>query len=326
MRTHRIRRLVVVDDEGALAGILALDDVLALLAEEMTKVGHLLAEGTSDRTPREIASPVWAKTETVQPIGRADLDRQFRAAMRRRLRERREAIFRVVADAEDDLRFIAEDRESEPEERAQEEVSAQLLARLDERGRRAIEEIDGALARLAEGAYGTCVACKHRIGYARLQAVPATTLCADCAREAEVERAGSETLSQHYPGHLAPDLALLSDREVERAVFDALREDGRVEMQELRIVWRHGILHADGALPSEGEHRIFRAIVLDVLGIEELDDHVCIDERLFEGRPSPGGARVLPPDVASTIGRPRPAGEEEGNEVLLPAGPVPDAE
>jgi CBS domain-containing protein len=38
------RRLVVVDDAGRLVGILALDDVLELLAEEITSIGKLLRQ------------------------------------------------------------------------------------------------------------------------------------------------------------------------------------------------------------------------------------------------------------------------------------------
>jgi CBS domain-containing protein len=44
------RRLVVVDDAGQLVGILALDDVLELLAEEAASIGRLLA-GRRRRRP-----------------------------------------------------------------------------------------------------------------------------------------------------------------------------------------------------------------------------------------------------------------------------------
>ena len=42
MRTDEIRRLPVVDREGKLVGLLSLDDVLMLLAEEFTEIGRLL--------------------------------------------------------------------------------------------------------------------------------------------------------------------------------------------------------------------------------------------------------------------------------------------
>lgn len=43
MSASGIRRVPVVDDAGVLVGILALDDVLDLLSEEVTTIGRLLA-------------------------------------------------------------------------------------------------------------------------------------------------------------------------------------------------------------------------------------------------------------------------------------------
>ena len=44
MATVHARRLAVVDDDGSLVGILALDDVLELLAEEISTIGKLVRQ------------------------------------------------------------------------------------------------------------------------------------------------------------------------------------------------------------------------------------------------------------------------------------------
>ncbi|GAA0990328.1 TraR/DksA family transcriptional regulator [Subtercola frigoramans] len=45
------------------------------------------------------------------------------------------------------------------------------------------ETLDRALARMADGTFGTCIRCDQQIGFARLEAVPAAELCITCARE-----------------------------------------------------------------------------------------------------------------------------------------------
>jgi CBS domain-containing protein len=47
MMSAHARRLAVVDDDERLVGILALDDVLELLAEELTTIGKLLGQRAS---------------------------------------------------------------------------------------------------------------------------------------------------------------------------------------------------------------------------------------------------------------------------------------
>jgi RNA polymerase-binding protein DksA len=44
-----------------------------------------------------------------------------------------------------------------------------------------LEEIDAALAKLADGRYGLCEECGQPIGEARLEAMPAARLCIACA-------------------------------------------------------------------------------------------------------------------------------------------------
>ena len=44
-----------------------------------------------------------------------------------------------------------------------------------------LRDIDGALSRLEDGTYGVCVTCGKPIGEERLELLPATIVCADCA-------------------------------------------------------------------------------------------------------------------------------------------------
>ena len=56
-----------------------------------------------------------------------------------------------------------------------------------------LAEVDGALARIAEGSYGTCSHCGEPIGWPRLNAQPTAERCITCQQKLEV-RSGR-------PGH-----------------------------------------------------------------------------------------------------------------------------
>lgn len=101
----------------------------------------------------------------------ADTLRQSLASRLERLEARQRKV-------EGDLR-----RPGDPDsqERAQEAENDEVLEDLDERGRREIEQLRRALARIDAGTYGTCESCGARIPAARLEAVPDATLCVSCA-------------------------------------------------------------------------------------------------------------------------------------------------
>jgi CBS domain-containing protein len=62
MSGMHVRRCPVVDDAGALVGILAVDDVLDLLAEEMSAVGTLVGGGSPPRPfPEREGDGSWAR-------------------------------------------------------------------------------------------------------------------------------------------------------------------------------------------------------------------------------------------------------------------------
>jgi RNA polymerase-binding protein DksA len=114
-----------------------------------------------------------------------------REGLEHALRHRRSELVREATGREAALRTIAEARESEIEERAQEEETARVLAHLEDRERSEIREIDAALDRIAEGSYGSCARCDGAIEIDRLAVLPATTRCVRCASAAERAAAGA---------------------------------------------------------------------------------------------------------------------------------------
>jgi DnaK suppressor protein len=51
---------------------------------------------------------------------------------------------------------------------------------LSAQARSAVDEIDAALAKIADGSYGTCEQCGKSIPRERLRAIPYATLCVQC--------------------------------------------------------------------------------------------------------------------------------------------------
>jgi Mg/Co/Ni transporter MgtE len=43
MRNKGVRRMPIVDEEGALVGIVSIDDIIEILAEEMTELSRLIS-------------------------------------------------------------------------------------------------------------------------------------------------------------------------------------------------------------------------------------------------------------------------------------------
>ena len=60
---------------------------------------------------------------------------------------------------------------------AEQGESRALVGQLEE----TLEEVERALAKLDEGGYGTCENCGKEIAEARLEVMPATRYCIDCA-------------------------------------------------------------------------------------------------------------------------------------------------
>lgn len=255
------------------------------------------------------------------------MDKALMESLAQTLHEQRKGFLQEFRKAEEALEAIAEERESELEEHAQEEQSARLLTRLDNRTLEAVREIDGALERILKGAYGKCERCRKAIPVARLRALPATRFCKSCAGRGErrpvAGRSAPETVTA---ASIPPDLSLLNDRELAEAILEHLKEDDRIDLEELRVVARRGVVHLTGALPSEAEHQILLQTLTDVLGFKEIVDHIEIEKLLWE---NDRRAREKPPDEQPSW-EDSPGTEdvvesdEEGKEFVAPAKPTPE--
>ncbi len=65
------------------------------------------------------------------------------------------------------------------------EISQNLVFKLRDRERQLLSKIDEALARIDEGAFGTCQECEEPIEPRRLEARPVSTLCIACKEKQE---------------------------------------------------------------------------------------------------------------------------------------------
>jgi RNA polymerase-binding transcription factor DksA len=102
------------------------------------------------------------------------------AAERAEVSARMEAIQTQLAALHDAARTSNIDDEHDPEGSTIGYERAQLDSLLDHANAHLLE-IDEALNRLATGGYGACERCGQQIGEQRLEALPSTPLCVDCA-------------------------------------------------------------------------------------------------------------------------------------------------
>ena len=189
------------------------------------------------------------------------------------LHQRRLAIVGGVEGVEGELKNITQEQEAELEEEAQKERIATVLEHLSHRDRQALEEIDEAILRIVRGTYGKCLSCGKYIALARLHALPTTRLCIDCARAHEGRgTVGAEEEAED--SRLPADLSLLDDEEIEAALNDMVRGTGNIDMEELHISSRDGVIRLEGTVPSDRQHQTVTELLQDVAGIGDVVDQL----------------------------------------------------
>ena len=255
-----------------------------------------------------------------------------------------------VAESEADLRAMESERASELEERAQEARAARMFARLDDRRKQKVAEIDRVLQRIALGTYGMCERCGEPIPVARLRALPTARTHVQCADEEEqgppVATEGEAPLSvgeaevliaadqegeppeeieeEERTERMPPGIGGMDDGEVEEYVREQLAEDGRVDLDELQITCRGGVISLDGALPSEEQHQILLQYVTDFAGMQEVIDRLVINELLWEreDRTDVPEDKETSPGTLSGALEDMVESDQEDRSYEPPAGPV----
>ena len=101
------------------------------------------------------------------------------ADRRRLLEDRRAALVARMREVEAEL---SSHSARDWEEAAIEHENDEVLEGIGLSARQEVARIDAALGRIASGDYGICTRCGEDIGAERLDAVPYTPFCRDCAR------------------------------------------------------------------------------------------------------------------------------------------------
>ena len=211
------------------------------------------------------------------------MDETSRESLAQLLRKQRQHFLEEFRRAEDHLGFIAEERGSEIEERAQEERSARLLASLDDRTLFAVQEIDAALQRLIDGSYGRCEVCRKKIRIARLRALPATRFCKNCAGQRETKALSSpeESIARTRP-QPSGRLALFDQTELAETVGEQPMEEFLMQAQEPRNLCRKDIGHFPDASRRETELRTLFKTTAPALDLKELADRISVENLIWE--------------------------------------------
>ena len=191
---------------------------------------------------------------------------------RRRLLERQRSLFDGIDGVEADLRRIEETRESEIEERAQQDTMSRLLDHLEERERRELADVHRALVKIATGAFGVCEVCARTIPTARLELDPGVRRCLECERAHEREPAPPGGRREPRAGRpLPPEYADLDDTELAEAVRDRLHANGDPDLERIEVRCRGGLVRLSGEVPSDAQRQVVLQLVGDGMGLEILD-------------------------------------------------------
>lgn len=209
--------------------------------------------------------------------------------LREMLLNQRQEIFERIRRLESDWQGLGE-RDIELEEEAQKADVTSLFSQLDDLEKVEIEEIDLALFKMPVGTYGLCEGCEKPISLKRLEVLPAARLCQKCARKYEEKQKRLPPPREVITSAELPDeYRDLNDEELREVIWEHLRIDGRIDLEELKIHCRKGVLYLEGVIPSDDEHDILLRILTDNMGFEAIVDRLEINKLIWERRKRSAG-------------------------------------
>ena len=121
-------------------------------------------------------------------IRNSELGVESVAEFRRLLDGARRDLLRTAAVTEDEMQGLAEHEPGAFIEDSARRTAVDVLARLEDRERDELDEIQAAEARLDAGTFGACETCGRPIPVARLHAMPWARHCLGCQARTEGRR------------------------------------------------------------------------------------------------------------------------------------------
>lgn len=257
------------------------------------------------------------------------------SAFRDRLMQRRNEILQFREELDTSWKNLHEP-EVEFEERAQKEKTAHAVEQLDSLEKEEIVAIDEALGRIENGSYGLCESCGCQISSERLEALPYTRLCRYCANASPEEAPGTgiDTTEGAGQSALPPELRGLTDDQLVELMYERLRNDGRVELEELQISCSDGTVLLEGALPAETSRQVLLDLLDNTLRLPHVVDRTEINPLLWERRDRTPDASESPPRKTEQevllqgedVNEDMVASETDGDPVIPPDRLVPEEE
>ena len=117
------------------------------------------------------------------------MDTNFIESIQEKLKTERSEIVRSLSAQSDDMKNLIKPQESGDEvDVASDAIDRNLLDSLGAKDAERLNMIDSALERIRLGCYGICISCGKEIPKERLEVLPYTVMCVNCASAAELKR------------------------------------------------------------------------------------------------------------------------------------------